>query len=174
MVAQPHIWLHNHVYHSWCGYGNFRCYHCATLCSNYYRSHGLHNPSNGTQLCQSQILPRNRSSNYAAYATFDAAGTPLRVLLYDSDYFAGTGTRASTSFVLTGLSSVSSVRAKRLTAASALARQDQGGNPSWGGQVYANGTCVASGTETFETASVVSGQVSFTLQASEALVVYLQ
>lgn len=114
------------------------------------------------------------TSGYAAYATFDAAGAPLRVLLYNSDYFAGTGTRSSTSFVLTGLSASSSVRAKRLTAASALSRQDQGGNPSWGGQVYVNGTCVASGSETFETTTVSGGQATFTLQASEALVVYLK
>lgn len=113
------------------------------------------------------------SSNYAGYATFDTSGAPLRVLLYNSDYFDGTGTRSSTPFVLTGLTA-GSVKAKRLTAASALSRQDQGGNPSWGGQYYTNATCVAGGTETFETASVSGGQVSFTLKASEALVVYLQ
>lgn len=111
---------------------------------------------------------------YAAYVTFDTAGAPLRALLYNSDYFAGTGTRTSTSFVLTGLTGAATVRAKRLTAASALARQDQGVNPSWGGQAFANGTCVASGTETYETVSVSGGQATFTLAASEALVVYLQ
>lgn len=116
------------------------------------------------------------SSNYAGYATFDGTGKPLRVLLYNSDYFDGTGTRASTSFVLTGLGNggTGSVRAKRLTAASAQARVDQGGNPSWGGQHYANGTCVVGGTEMFETVSVSGGQASFSLAASEALVVYLQ
>lgn len=118
------------------------------------------------------------SSNYAGYATFDSAGKPLRVLLYNSDFFDGTTTttRSSTSFVLTGLlaNGNGSVRAKRLTAASAQARVDQGGNPSWGGQQYANGTCVVGGTETFETASVSGGQASFSLAASEALVVYLQ
>lgn len=112
---------------------------------------------------------------YAAYVTFDAAGSPLRALLYNSDYFNGTGTRSSTPFVLTGLTTAAgSVRAKRLTAASALARQDQGTNPSWGKQVYANTTCVASGTETYETVSVSGGQATLTLAASEALLVYLQ
>lgn len=114
------------------------------------------------------------SGSYAGYATFDPSGAPLRVLLYNSDYFNGTGTRGSTSFVLTGLTAAGAVRAKRLTAASALSRQDQGGNPSWGGQYYANGSCVVGGTETFETANVTGGQVSFSLRASEALVVYLQ
>lgn len=115
------------------------------------------------------------TTDYAGYATFDAAGNPLRVLLYNSDYFNGTGTRSSTSFVLSGLkTSTTSVKAKRLTAASALSRQDQGGNPSWGGQYYANGTCVVGGTETYETTSVSGGQATFSLKASEALVVYLQ
>lgn len=113
------------------------------------------------------------STGYAGYATFDSAGKPLRALLYNSDYYTGSGTRNSTSFVLTGLGS-GSVRAKRLTAASALSRQDQGGNPSWGGQTYANGTCVVGGTETFETVAVSGGQATFSLAASEALVVYLQ
>ncbi|PSR82031.1 hypothetical protein BD289DRAFT_371895 [Coniella lustricola] len=113
------------------------------------------------------------STDYAGYATYDAAGKPLRVLLYNSDYYAGSGTRTATSFVLTGLAA-SSVKAKRLTAASALSRQDEGGNPSWGGQTYANGSCVVGGTETYETTTVSGGQATFSLAASEALVVYLQ
>ncbi|KAJ4424403.1 hypothetical protein N0V82_000924 [Gnomoniopsis sp. IMI 355080] len=113
------------------------------------------------------------STNYGGYTTFDSSGQPLRALLYNSDYFNGTGTRSSTSFVLTGLTA-SSVRAKRLTAASALSRQDQGGNPSWGGQYYTNATCVVGGTEVYETATVSGGQATFSLYASEALVVDLQ
>lgn len=113
------------------------------------------------------------TTNYAAYATFDSAGAPLRVLLYNSDYYAGSGTRSSTSFTLTGLGSTS-VRAKRLTAASALSRPDQGGNPSFGGQYFNNGTCTVGGTETYETTAVSGGQATFTLKATEALLVYLQ
>lgn len=113
------------------------------------------------------------NTNYAAYATFDEAGAPLRVLLYNSDYYAGSGTRSSTSFTLTGLTS-SDVKAKRLTAGSAMSRQDQGANPSFGGQFFNNGTCVVGGTETFETASVSGGQATFTLKATEVLLVYLQ
>ncbi|KAI7784944.1 hypothetical protein LA080_008343 [Diaporthe eres] len=114
------------------------------------------------------------STNYAGYATFDSTGAPLRVLLYNSDYFNGTGTRITQSFVLTGLDTAASVRAKRLTAASALSRQDQGGNPTFGGQTYANGTCVVGGAETYETVAVSGGQATFTVKASEALVVYLK
>jgi len=114
----------------------------------------------------------NGSTNYAGYASFDDAGELMRVLLYNSDFFNGSGTRASQSFILTGLRRTS-VKAKRLTAASAMSRQDQGGNPSFGGQQFANGTCVISGVETFETTSVSSGQATFAVQASEALLVYL-
>jgi hypothetical protein len=114
------------------------------------------------------------TTNYAAYAALDSAGAPLRVLLYNSDYFNGSGTRSSQSFTLTGLTASSNVKAKRLTAASALSRVDQGGNPSFGGQYFNNGTCTIGGTETYETAAVSGGQATFTVKATEALLVYLQ
>ncbi|KAK3689891.1 hypothetical protein B0T22DRAFT_374914 [Podospora appendiculata] len=111
---------------------------------------------------------------YAAYASFDADGAPLRVLLYNSDYFAN-GTRKSQTFTITGLGEARTVRAKRLTAAGgATARVDQGGNPTFGGQWFTNETCVVAGTETFETAVVEGGQATFQVKATEALLVYLQ
>lgn len=112
------------------------------------------------------------SGAYAVYAIYSSAGKPMRVALYNSDYYAGSGTRGSQSFVLTGLTSTI-VTAKRLTAASALSRVDQGSNPTWGGQSYASGTCVATGSATLETTTVSSGKATFTLAASEALLVYL-
>ncbi|CAK7238097.1 hypothetical protein SEUCBS140593_010324 [Sporothrix eucalyptigena] len=122
----------------------------------------------------SNIAPLNNgTTNYTAYATYDLSGNPLRVLLYNSDYFNGTGTRSSQTFELTGLNA-NSVQAKRLTAANALSRVDQGSPPTWGGQEYTNGNCVVSGTETFETATVTAGAATFTLQAAEALLVTLQ
>lgn len=114
------------------------------------------------------------SSNYAGYATFDARGLPLRVLLYNSDYYAGAGTRSAQSFTLTGLTSLMMVRAKRLTAASATSRVDQGSSPTFGGQKFGDGSCVKSGTETFETVAVSGGQATFSVKATEALLVYLQ
>lgn len=85
------------------------------------------------------------------------------------------GTRSRQSFELGGLLSGTMVRAKRLTAASAQSRQDQGDVPSLGGQSFGDGTCVIKGAETFEAATVSSsGRASFTLQASEALLVYMQ
>jgi hypothetical protein len=113
------------------------------------------------------------STNYAAYVTFDSAGAPLRVLLYNSDYYGGSGTRSSQSFDLQGLTGTS-IRAKRLTGDSATARVDQGGKVTFGGQTFTNGDCKVSGTETFETFAVSGGQVTVSLKASEALLVYLK
>jgi len=73
--------------------------------------------------------------------------------------------------VLNGLT-VASLKAKRLTAASSLARADQGAAPAFGGQTFADVTCKIGGTETFETLVVSSGSATFSLAASEALVVY--
>ena len=115
----------------------------------------------------------NGTTNYAAYLIYDSLKKPLRALLYNSDYYACSGMRSTETFTLEGLG-VTCVKAKRLTAASALSRVDQGSNPTFGGQVFGNGTCDISGTETFETTSVVSGAATFTVAASEALLLYLQ
>lgn len=114
----------------------------------------------------------NGTTNYAVYVVYDLAKRPSKALLYNSDYFNGTGTRSIESFVLTGLSAMS-VKAKRLTAASALSRVDQGSNPMFGGQTFANVTCSIGGTETFETTVVRDGQATFDVGASEALLVWL-
>ncbi|KAI8626336.1 glycoside hydrolase family 79 protein [Xylariaceae sp. FL1651] len=113
------------------------------------------------------------TSNYAAYVTFDSSGAPLRALLYNSDYFGGNGSRSSQSFELRGLTG-SLVKAKRITGDSAVARVDQGGKVTFGGQTFTNGACKISGTETFENLTVSGGQATVSLQASEALVIYLK
>jgi hypothetical protein len=110
---------------------------------------------------------------YAAYIIYDSAKKPLKALLYNSDYYSGSGTRGTESFVLTGLGS-GTLRSKRLTAANSNSRVDQGSNPTFGGQTFANGTCVVGGTEIFESSSISGGQAAFTVAASEALLVYLQ
>ncbi|KAH6672212.1 hypothetical protein B0J14DRAFT_483414 [Halenospora varia] len=113
------------------------------------------------------------NTSYAAYIIYDSAKKPLRALLYNSAYYSGTGTRANASFTLSGLPSAG-VKAKRLTAASALSRQDQGSIPTFGGQSFTDGTCVVNGVETFESFAVSGGVATFSLAASEALLVYLQ
>jgi len=113
------------------------------------------------------------NSNYATYVIFDADKRPLRAVLYNSDYYSGTGTRGSSSFVLRGLEA-GSVKAKRLTAPNALSRVDTGSVLSFGGQTFANVTCEIGGHEVFESTTVVGGSATFTVAASEALLVYLQ
>ncbi|KAF2025712.1 hypothetical protein EK21DRAFT_103758 [Setomelanomma holmii] len=108
------------------------------------------------------------TTNYAAYAIYKA-GKPIRVLFYNSDYYTS-GTRSSQTFTLIGLSSTT-VSAKRLTAASATSRVDQGSNPTVAGQTFANGTCVIKGTQAIESATVSGGQATFTVAASQALLI---
>lgn len=113
------------------------------------------------------------STAFAVYIVYDSAKSPVKALLYNSNYFNETGNRTSESFLLTGLTSTV-LKAKRLTAASALSRVDQGQNPSFGGQYFQNVTCSVGGIETFESTTVAGGQASFSVKASEALLVYLQ
>lgn len=119
----------------------------------------------------------NGAGNYAGYASFDASGKPLRVLLYNSDYYTGSGSRSGQAFTLTGLAGGSEggsvLRAKRLTARSSLSRADRGDDITFGGQYWVNGTCVVGGEERFETARVENGQATFEVKAAEALLVYL-
>jgi hypothetical protein len=118
-----------------------------------------------------QIAPLDDyTTAYASYAIYKD-GAPIRVLLYNSDYYTS-GTRSTQTFTLTGLSSLS-VTAKRLTAPYATSRVDMGQNPTVGGQTFANGTCTIQGTAVTETATVSSGKATFTVGASEALLVYL-
>ncbi|GFF70275.1 beta-glucuronidase [Aspergillus lentulus] len=118
-----------------------------------------------------QIAPLDdQTTAYASYAIYQN-GAPIRVLLYNSDYYTS-GTRSTQTYTLTGLSS-SRVTAKRLTAPYATSRVDQGQNPTVGGQTFANGTCTIQGTAVTETATVSSGKATFTVGASEALLVYL-
>ncbi|RHZ62021.1 glycosyl hydrolase family 79 C-terminal domain-containing protein [Aspergillus thermomutatus] len=118
-----------------------------------------------------QIAPLDdQTTAYAAYAIYKD-GAPVRVLLYNSDYYTS-GTRSAQTYTLTGLPS-SRVTAKRLTAPYATSRVDRGQNPTVGGQTFANGTCAIQGTAVMETTTVSSGKATFTLGASEALLVYL-
>ncbi|KAI0828774.1 glycoside hydrolase family 79 protein [Hypoxylon sp. FL0890] len=113
------------------------------------------------------------TSNYAAYVSFGSDGAPLRALLYNSNYFNGSGSRSSQSFELRGLTG-SSLKAKRLTAESAMSRVDQGGKVTFGGQTFTDGYCTIAGTENIESLTVSNGQVTVALKASEALLLYLQ
>ncbi|KPM35796.1 hypothetical protein AK830_g10777 [Neonectria ditissima] len=118
-----------------------------------------------------QIAPLDdQTTAYAAYAIYKS-GAPVKVLLYNSDYYTS-GTRPSQTYTLTGLKSAS-VTAKRLTAPYSTSRVDRGQNPTVGGQTFVNGTCAIQGTAVRETATVSGGAATFTLSASEALLIYL-
>ncbi|KAF2166606.1 glycoside hydrolase family 79 protein [Zasmidium cellare ATCC 36951] len=119
-----------------------------------------------------QIAPLDDfNSTYGGWAIY-SNGQITKVLLYNSDYYA-TGTRSAQIFNLTGLVGCSSVHAVRLTAPFSTSRQDQGQNPTFGGQTFQNGTCAIQGTPLQETTTVSDGKASFTVNASEALLVYL-
>lgn len=119
-----------------------------------------------------QIAPLdNFGSTYGAWAIY-SKGHLIKVLLYNSDYYAS-GTRPSQIFTLSGLLDSCNVRAIRLTAPFSTSRQDQGQNPTVGGQTFGNGTCSIQGTAVQEETDVMDGTASFTLYASEALLVYV-
>lgn len=111
------------------------------------------------------------NTNYAAYAIYGKDGKPLRAVLINSDFYSGTPPRGSQAFTLSGFTTTT-VRAKRLTAPQSTSRVDEGSPPSFGGQQFENGSCVKSGTEVYETTTISANQATFTVNASEALIVY--
>lgn len=60
---------------------------------------------------------------------------------------------------------------KTLTAANALSRVDSGDVVTFGGQSFADGTCVVGGTETVGSLAVVGGDVVVEVAAGEAVMV---
>jgi hypothetical protein len=112
----------------------------------------------------------NQDTAYAAYAIYKDR-VPVKVLLYNSDFYIS-GTRPSQTYTLTGLSS-RKVFAKRLTAPFATSRVDQGQSPTVAGQTFANGNCTIEGVEVVEVYPVSAGTATFTVGASEALLIYV-
>ncbi|KAL2814146.1 Six-hairpin glycosidase-like protein [Aspergillus granulosus] len=114
-----------------------------------------------------QIAPLDdQTTSIAAYAIYQD-GAPVRVLLYNSEYYTS-GTRPSETYVLTGLSSAS-VTAKRLTAPYSTSRVDRGESPTIAGQTFGNGDCAIEGTAAIETVDMAGGEATFSVGASEAL-----
>ncbi|TFY70569.1 hypothetical protein EVG20_g2440 [Dentipellis fragilis] len=109
----------------------------------------------------------------ATYALYSSANQPLRVLIYNSAYYSGSGTRSAASVPLSGLSATGSVRALRLTAPSAPARVDQGAAVTIGGGQTFAGDCSKAGAQTMETVAVSGGTATISVKASEALIVFL-
>ena len=112
------------------------------------------------------------TSAIAAYAVFNASGLPVRVLVINTNYYDGTGTRSSATVTLSGLGSGQRT-AKRMTAPSALSQSDEGAAVTIGGSPSFTASCARSGAQTTETASVIAGMMSVSVRSSEALIVFL-
>jgi hypothetical protein len=120
------------------------------------------------------ILPLdNGTDSYAAYATYSDQGRLMKVAIINTVTYNSTGIqRDGVVMMLCGLDE-GTRSARRLTAKSALSRVDQGENPAWGGQSYANGTCKPTGTESLEVVEVSSGCARVQVGDSEAVLVYI-
>lgn len=106
------------------------------------------------------------------YAVFDASGRPLRVLVSNTQYFDGTGTRASTGVALSGLSA-GTKQVKRMTAPNATSRVDQGASVTIGGIASFANDCTRTGTQATESVQVSGGAATVQVAASEAVIVFL-
>ncbi|KAL2681419.1 hypothetical protein Neosp_009030 [[Neocosmospora] mangrovei] len=116
------------------------------------------------------------NTRYAQYVIYKD-DAPSKVILINTDYYSGSGTRSTSTFTLTGLN-VSSVKTTLMTAESSELRSYQVRNqpsrqPTIGGQYFANSNCALTGTFKTETKTVSGGKATFTLQASEALLIEL-
>lgn len=103
---------------------------------------------------------------------YSKSGKAQKVVLINSDFYDGSGTRSLQNFVLTGLKG-SNVQAKRLTAKTSLARQASGDAPTFAGQSLGDTTCGLSGKKVVESVTVREKSANFTLAASEALLIML-
>ncbi|KAI8714924.1 Glyco-hydro-79C domain-containing protein [Fusarium sp. LHS14.1] len=116
------------------------------------------------------------NTRYAQYVIYKD-DAPSKVILINTDYYSGSGTRSTSTFTLTGLK-VSSVKTTLMKAESSELRSYQVRNqpsrqPTIGGQYFANSNCALTGTFKTETKTVSGGKATFTLQASEALLIEL-
>ncbi|KAL0581236.1 hypothetical protein V5O48_000824 [Marasmius crinis-equi] len=115
------------------------------------------------------------TSAVATYVVYNSSGKPVRVLIYNSNYFDGSGTRSTTSVSFTGggLPSSGSKTATRLTAPNAASRVDQGAAVTIGGGLTFDGNCNPVGSIAKETASVSGSTLTVSVKASEALIIDL-
>lgn len=114
------------------------------------------------------------TSSIGIYAVYGPSSAPLRVLVYNSEYFTG-GARPESVVTLSGLRAEngSKVSVKRLTAISATSRTDQEGGVVIGTNGTFDSSCGATGLQGFESSSVSAGNANVTVGASEAVIVYL-
>ncbi|KAL3482979.1 hypothetical protein BJX62DRAFT_245344 [Aspergillus germanicus] len=114
-------------------------------------------------------------SPYAVYVVY-SGHRASKVLLINTEYYAE-GVRRTMDFTLSGLRAAR-VTALRLTAESSevVTTREQANRsprPTLGGQWFSNADCSSKGTRKVETTRVAGGKGTFSLKASEALLVYL-
>lgn len=114
------------------------------------------------------------TSAIGIYATYSSSNAPVRLLVINTNYFDGSGTRSVADVSITGLVTVSgSKQAKRLTAPSATSRIDQGASITIGGTTLFSDDCSITSTQSLESVNVAGNELVVSVQASEALIVYL-
>ena len=117
------------------------------------------------------------SSAYGAYGLYDdCKDHPVKVLLYNSDYYGSNTTRVRTSedFVLNNLYSGTKAWAVRLSGTYVDKGITDGYVPNISGLTFEDGTCKKVGSEASECYDIGSdGTLSIPVNASEAVLVYL-
>ncbi|CAI7580895.1 unnamed protein product [Penicillium viridicatum] len=118
----------------------------------------------------------NGTDSFAQYVVYKKEN-PFKVVLVNTEYYSGTGSRSATKFTLTGLEN-GPVQTLRLTGPSSETsvsrlQSDPSLEPSIGGQYFSNDNCSLRGHKKFEKFTVQDYQLTITLSASEALIIYL-
>ena len=114
----------------------------------------------------------NGTSSIAVYAVYGRDGAPLRVLVYNSEYYT-TGTRPSATVSLSGLSEAVGIKRFTSNAATSLTSDANHGGIAIGTSGGFDAACDPSGTQGVESVTVQSGTVTVSIGASEAFILYL-
>ena len=116
----------------------------------------------------------NGTTPLGVYAVYNAQGEPIRALIYNSQYFDGTGQRPNTTVTLSGLQqSLRRSKLLRLSASAATARTDNSTSIAIGGRGTFTSDCTPKGAQKSETVHVSDGQANITVSASEAVIAFL-
>ena len=114
------------------------------------------------------------TSAVGAYAIYSSSNAPIRLLVINTNYYDGSGTRSIAAVSFTGLTaSQSSAVAKRMTAPSAASRVDAGDAITIGGSASFTSSCTETGGQTTETVTISGTSMTVSVRASEALIVFL-
>ncbi|KAH7161780.1 hypothetical protein EDB81DRAFT_854074 [Dactylonectria macrodidyma] len=118
----------------------------------------------------------NGADPYAQYVIYKGK-KPIKVVLINTDYYSGNGTRSATAFTLKGLRS-GRVKALRMTGPSSETtiphlQVDPLLEPSIGGRYFSNVDCSLQGRKRLEQFEVHNGHLTVSLKASEAVIIYL-